>query len=277
MAEVKDVIDGYPLSRDFVDFNRLNLQHYLWKEIFGYALHPKISRDRKSLRIADVGTGTGIWLRDLASQLDASAELLGLDTDITQTGPSEWLPGNMSLREWSVLTDVPDDLVAKFDIVHLRLFCWVIEDDPEPVLENLIKLLKPGGYLQWSDVDVQSMQIVTSSPDVPTDKLVALWNETVPKDTRLCPGWARDLARLFEKHGLQGVEADWQIGKHDTRLAMHWCNLHAHEMVAARLREVNPQKASEIDTLVQAAAAESRKGAMYSFSRVNAIGRKPEA
>ncbi|KAI0120232.1 S-adenosyl-L-methionine-dependent methyltransferase [Hypoxylon sp. NC0597] len=277
MAEVKDVLEDYPLSRDFVDFSRLNLQHYLWKEIFGYALHPKISRDRKLLRIADVGTGTGIWLRDLASQLDASAELLGLDTDITQAGPPEWLPVNMSLREWSVFTDVPDDLIAKFDIVHLRLFCWVIKDDPEPVLKNLIKLLKPGGYLQWSDVDVQSMQIVTSSPDVPRDKLVALWDETVPEDTRLRPGWSRDLAGLFEKHGLQGVEADWQIGKHDTRLAMHWCNLQAHEMVAARLREVNPQKASEIDALVQAAAAESRKGAMYSIPRVNAIGKKPLA
>ncbi|KAI0842967.1 hypothetical protein F5Y06DRAFT_256565 [Hypoxylon sp. FL0890] len=275
MAQVRDVIEDYPLSRDFVDFNRLNLQHYLWKEIFGYSLHPKIPREGKSLKIADVGTGTGIWLLDLAPQLDASVELLGLDTDITQVGPKEWLPANMSLREWNVLTDVPDDLVAKFDVVNLRLFCWVIDNDPEPVLKNIIRLLKPGGYLQWGDVDVQSMRIETSSPDVPTDKLVALWDETVPKDTKLFAGWSRDLERLFGNHGLQGVEADWQTGKRDTCVAMHWCNLPIHEMVAARLRQANPQKASEIDYLVQAAAAQSRKGAMFVLSRVNVVGQKP--
>ncbi|KAI1409705.1 S-adenosyl-L-methionine-dependent methyltransferase [Hypoxylon sp. FL1857] len=277
MAEVKDVIEEYPLSRDFVDFNRLNLQHYLWKDVFGYILHPRIPRDGKAFRVADVGTGTGIWLLDLASELDASAELLGLDTDITQVGPSEWLPANLSLREWDIRTDVPDDLVAKFDIVHVRLFCWVIDGDPGPVLKNLVTLLKPGGYLQWGDIDIQSMRIETASPDVPTDKLVSLWNETVPKDTKLFPSWPKDLARLFENYGLQGVEADWQVGKRHTRLAIHWCSLLVHAMVGAKLRSVNPQKASEIDTLVQAASDQSRKGAMFSYSRVTVIGQKPRA
>ncbi|KAI1421943.1 hypothetical protein F5Y12DRAFT_764947 [Xylaria sp. FL1777] len=59
MAQVKDVLENYPLSRDFVDFNRLNLQHYLWKDIFSYNIHPKILERRCLLKVADVGTGTG--------------------------------------------------------------------------------------------------------------------------------------------------------------------------------------------------------------------------
>lgn len=137
---------------------RLNLQHYIWKDMFGYSLHPKIPRNQKSLKIADVGTGTGythlhqnntepaltisrIWLLDLLPQLDPSTELVGIDADITQVGPREWLPENLTLRQWSVFTDVPDDLVGAFDIVNLRLFAFVIEDDATPILRKLKKLL----------------------------------------------------------------------------------------------------------------------------------------
>ncbi|TGJ84697.1 hypothetical protein E0Z10_g4082 [Xylaria hypoxylon] len=143
VTEVRDGVGAYPLSRDFFDFNRLNLQHHLWKDIFGYSLHPKIPRDSKFLKVADVATGTGSWLLDLHSQLASSTEteLVGLDVDIAQAGPKEWLPPNLSLRKWSVFDDVPDDLAGTFDIVNVRLIAFVIEDDPTPVLRNLTRLL----------------------------------------------------------------------------------------------------------------------------------------
>ena len=34
--------------------------HHLWTKIFGYLIHPKIPTDRPDLRVADVGTGTGL-------------------------------------------------------------------------------------------------------------------------------------------------------------------------------------------------------------------------
>lgn len=137
---------------------RLNLQHYILKDMFGYSLHPKIPRNQKSLKIADVGTGTGyinlhhknaesaltfsrIWLLDILPQLDPSTELVGIDVDITQVGPREWLPENLTVRKWNVFTDVPDDLVGAFDIVNLRHFAFVIEDDATPTLQKLKKLL----------------------------------------------------------------------------------------------------------------------------------------
>lgn len=43
--------DTYTLGRDFKSASRLNYQHYLWKEIFTYNLHP---------RIADIAYGTAI-------------------------------------------------------------------------------------------------------------------------------------------------------------------------------------------------------------------------
>ncbi|KAI0446175.1 hypothetical protein F4803DRAFT_559569 [Xylaria telfairii] len=275
MAQVKDVLESYPLSRDFVDFNRLNLQHYFWKEIFGYNINPKILERRRVLKVADVGTGTGTWLLDVSSQLGPATELVGFDSDISQVPPKEWLPTNVAVRSWDVFTEVPDDLIGQFDLVNLRLFSFVIQDDPTPVLRNVIKLLKPGGHLQWGEVDVSSMHIDTVSPDLPTHCLSALWQETIPKDTRLQPSWAKILPMTFEKEGLLHVEADWQRGKNHTAMAMHWCNLPIHEMVADRVRVVNAEKAAEIDELVLGAAAESRAGAIFGFEKVTVIGQKP--
>jgi hypothetical protein len=56
-------------------------------------------------------------------------------------GPREFLPSNVSVREWDAFTEVPEDLVGQFDIVNLRLFGFVIQGDPQPVLRNLIRLL----------------------------------------------------------------------------------------------------------------------------------------
>jgi SAM-dependent methyltransferase len=50
----------------------------------------------------------------------------------------------------SFTTDLPDSLVGKFDVVHVRAFTAVVKNnDPAPVIANAIKMLKPGGYLQW--------------------------------------------------------------------------------------------------------------------------------
>ncbi|KAI9693524.1 MAG: hypothetical protein M1820_009176 [Bogoriella megaspora] len=302
MVEDKEILKEYPLTQDYIDFNRytrlhlsssvrllqnafaltdhhiyrLNLQHYLWRDLFGYTLHPKIPCKQQSLKVADVGTGTGIWLLDLSARLDPSTEFLGLDTNISQVGPQEWLPTNMKLQQWDASTEVPHDLIEQFDIVHLRLFGFIIRDDPRIIMRSLIKMLKPGGYLQWSEADVESWHIKTVSPDVPTDALTALWRQSVPEGSRLLPTWVKGLPNAFEAEGLLDVEADWREGEPHTTLAIHWCNLHLYEMIARKLRPTNPEKANEIEGLLLRAAAESRKGGMFSFKRVNVVGRKPE-
>ena len=74
-------VTEYVFTRDYLDNNRyvashiylellmtdrtairiisINLQHYLWSELFGYLTHPDIPILDPHLRIADVGTGTG--------------------------------------------------------------------------------------------------------------------------------------------------------------------------------------------------------------------------
>lgn len=49
----------FPLPAD-ICISRLNLQHYLWKDVLGYNIHPGIPiHDKEDFCIADIGTGTG--------------------------------------------------------------------------------------------------------------------------------------------------------------------------------------------------------------------------
>ena len=94
---------------------RLNLQHFLWKQDQGYVLHPSIScAQEPGLRIADIGTGTGIWLLDLSDSLPSSVQLDGFDVDISQSPPEPWLPNNLSIRKLDIFENIPDDLVGQY-------------------------------------------------------------------------------------------------------------------------------------------------------------------
>ena len=64
------VVDSYGLTRDKTESARLNAQHEVWKTNIGFLLHPHIASSLgKAPRIGDVGTGTGIWILELASQI----------------------------------------------------------------------------------------------------------------------------------------------------------------------------------------------------------------
>ena len=108
----------------------------------------------ESFRIADLATGTAIWALDIA-QTFTSAHIDGFDIDLQQCPPAEWLPSNVTLREWDIFSStISPALESTYDVVHIRLLLLVVQDnDPRPVLRNALRMLKPGGYLQWDELD----------------------------------------------------------------------------------------------------------------------------
>ena len=70
---------------------------------------------------------------------------------------------------------MPDDLIGKHDFVNVRLLVLVIEGgDPRSVLQNLVQMLKPGGFLQWDDLDCLGMCVKTVDPSVKAPALEQL-------------------------------------------------------------------------------------------------------
>lgn len=158
---------GYMLDRSYATACRLNLQFYLWKNAIKFNIHISIPTPKGSI-IADVATGTGMWLIDVARELP-TAQLDGFDIDLSQAPPQQWLPSNATLRYWNIFEYLPGDLIGKYDFVHVRLLVLVIEQgDPTSLLRNLLKMLKPGGYLQWDDLDCRAC---ASKPLIPAWRL----------------------------------------------------------------------------------------------------------
>ena len=79
---------------------------------------------------------------EVAGFLPPSMQLVGLDVEHVQCPPPEWLPGNIELRLWDVFSAVPNILFESFDVVIVRDFVLLVRDnDPTPILQNLLKLL----------------------------------------------------------------------------------------------------------------------------------------
>ena len=112
MSCVKDYLLRDPSTRSY--HYRLNLQHYLWKQQQGYLIHPALPTRGEELKIADIGTGTGIWLLDLAESLPPSTQLHGFDINLTQCPPKPWLPTNVQMRKLDIFDDLPEDLYNQY-------------------------------------------------------------------------------------------------------------------------------------------------------------------
>ena len=134
--------DDYIFTRGYRDSSRLVLQHWLWQYRLKYVLHPSIPAETEHLRIADVGTGNAVWITEVLSHLPPSTQIDGFDISAEHWPAEEWLPSNVSLHLFDAFENVPEHLVGRYDIVHLRAFAIVVRNnDPTVVLGNLIKML----------------------------------------------------------------------------------------------------------------------------------------
>ncbi|KAI9036026.1 class I SAM-dependent methyltransferase [Aspergillus affinis] len=267
--------DGYTLRRNYMSSMRLNAQHYLWKDAVGSNLHPAIPvpNKGKDVRIADIGTGTGIWMTDISREYPA-AEIDGFDVSFDQCPQAQWLPKNTSLRYLDLYQSLPDDLHGVYDIIHLRLFLVVIrDDDPVPVLRNLVKMLKPGGWIQWADHNLDSWTVETIAPDVPSPAMEKM------RDMMVNTGLGRWVPRLhdtFSEQGLIDVRKDFYPIAPHSRLYWSQLQLNSNEEYSYLGMDNSTQDAvgPQYRNLIAQAAEEGRNGAAFNFTLEVTIGRK---
>lgn len=125
---------------------RLETQHLLFNIHNGYTIDPKIPIT-PGMKIADMGAGTGwvflwllpricrlayqyisIWLLDVARQVPSTVQLDAFDISDKQFPHKDSRPDNMSCRILDAFSQVPDELIGKYDVVHLRLWCCIVRD-----------------------------------------------------------------------------------------------------------------------------------------------------
>lgn len=263
---------GYMLNRNHAASARLNFQHYLWKASLKFNIHPSIPKPGQEAHIADVATGTAIWLAEAAHELP-NAQLDGFDIDLTQAPPKEWLPPNTQLRYWNVFDSIPDDLQGKYDIVHVRLLVLVVENsDPRPIIRNLVKMLKPGGYLQWDDLNYPGTHVKAIDKSLQTPALQELRDMVYSRGRN---DWTLQLDVILADEGFQ----DTRLYHFEDRLELARANGEQHlltmEEFASRLARVDKkEEASKINRLIQSVYKEYLEGAVLSMPRVVCVARK---
>ncbi|KAL8824066.1 MAG: hypothetical protein Q9191_005325 [Dirinaria sp. TL-2023a] len=150
--------ESYMLPRDSTESERLDSQHEYMRDLgYGHLIHPSINT--ANIRaIADIGTGTGIWLRETAQQLagsrsnDGTIEFVGFDIS-SQQFPKQNLP-NLELVVHDIVTPFPHEYQERFDLVHVRLLTYALKvEDLESAVKNAVNLIRPGGFLQWEESD----------------------------------------------------------------------------------------------------------------------------
>ncbi|KLO06578.1 S-adenosyl-L-methionine-dependent methyltransferase [Schizopora paradoxa] len=155
----------YALPRDASERQRLNEQHdYLLKLVYdGRLVYNKdvTSMLQNGGRVLDSGTGTAVWLQELARELPEAVELHGVDISPKNFPEEMERPSNMHLHTDS-LTSLPAAWSGQFDLVHQRLLNWGVTKSEWPkVVAEIFRILKPGGSVQLIERD----SFFTNSPE----------------------------------------------------------------------------------------------------------------
>ncbi|GLA16067.1 hypothetical protein AnigIFM62618_002628 [Aspergillus niger] len=149
--------DKYCFERDKKESERLDLQHRVLVKTSGDTLiHPSIPLN-EIRSVADIATGTGIWLQDVSKFLDTpqiERYYHGFDISAEQFPEN---PGAIQFSVQDLTIPFPREHREQYDLVHVRLLVAALEEaDYKAAIANIYDILKPGGYLQWEEIDEET-------------------------------------------------------------------------------------------------------------------------
>lgn len=276
--------EGYILDHSYLAAARLNLQYFLWQRALGFTVHdsalPSLVQPTANVRIADIATGTALWAIDVAQE-HPMAQVQGFDIDLSQAPPQEWLPPNVSLRRWNIFDDPPEKMLGTYDLVHVRLLVLMLTDvDPQPVIRRFFSLLKPGGFLQWDDLDCVNISIkrVGSGKGDREARLTPTLDGIVEMnrvDHRF--DWTTRLPELVAREGFVDPNLHRYDDPEELARAFNDQHLMTMEEVAIGLRKVGKSEdAMKVSRMVQEGYKESMQGAGLCFPRVVCTAKRPD-
>jgi len=180
-----DLITGIPFFRDIKE------------ESF------RIIADTNPSRVLDAGCGAGSDLITLASRLPSGCQIVGLDasgsllaraTERTKDCRERCSLVQGDLTKITCRDDAFDACRIDRVLQHIR--------EPETVIRELVRIIKPGGVLVAFDNDWETFSISLGDPDI-TARIRRAW-----RDSFASGRVGRDLPEIFDGCGLAAIRAE---------------------------------------------------------------------
>ena len=165
-------------------------------------------REFKDLRIAQIGIGNCMSMIYAWRQTPGRGTIDGYDVDISHAMPIEWRSSNLKIRRQDISRPPLHSSQLKcYNIVHLRFAASLVRsNNPDFLIENAAAMLKPGGWIQWDEIDLASASVVTTNKQptslFPNAEALARLTREKGAETH---GWLSHLPLLFMKHGLDAM------------------------------------------------------------------------
>ncbi|KAI4189678.1 MAG: hypothetical protein L6R41_001287 [Letrouitia leprolyta] len=271
--------DEYILNRDWRAVARLHHRHMLFKIVRGYLLHPAVTL-KPGAKIAEIGAGTCIWPIDVSRELRIPISVDAVDISMAQCPPPSWLPKNVRLVTHDVYQPFPSEMHGTYDMVHVQnwLCIWRTETS-KTLIRNLLDLLRPGGFIQWSEQDPTANRIVVA-PDAPTssrftEEIMSFLNN--PRQT-INFEWVSKLgenlsqqAKLvaFDRYSsLDEHQLIWSIG------VLQACEEFGSNLERNARNEEDIERAKKLQSAAEGASAEMLNGVGIYSELVTAVAQK---
>ena len=147
----------------------------------------------------------------------------GLDISDAQFPTQDTWPENIKFSILDALGPLPDALHGQFDVVHCRLVTGAVSaGNPKPFLNTFLAMLKPGGYLQWDEVNCAT----PASPIKNADE--KKWYGFIPRivsqykpSWQMNFSWIDQLPSVFDEYRMTEIE-EVRAGWPSSRWKRYW-------------------------------------------------------
>ncbi|KAK3367711.1 S-adenosyl-L-methionine-dependent methyltransferase [Podospora didyma] len=155
----------YPLPNDIPEQERLDLQHSIAVRLFGGLAVAPLKNPK---RVLDIGTGTGIWAIEFATEHPES-EVIG--TDLSPIQP-DYVPPNCQF----LIDDAEDEWLfsSPFDYVHSRFMVSAFSNFPR-VFQSAYDNMAPGGVIEFQEYSARLQAV----DDTLKGTAIELWSNRV--------------------------------------------------------------------------------------------------
>ena len=262
---------------------RLKSQGEAATERIGFLIHPQIPQSSPDLKFADVCTGSGSWLMEVARTLPSTCSFTGFDISANIFPAESSLPRNVDFRTHSVLDPFPGEDRGTYDVVAVRFCLLAFHSAAEwkIAVENLVSLLKPGGWLQWLDSDLTKQKCCQSrlgTSRAALEEIMRGFCEDFCDESGILRGGITMLPKLCREAGLVDVQDETFSTDKDstTREESTRSIVMGFKPVVLRLAKSGHENWNEekLEKLLKDAECDISHGVYITHNSVCVIGRK---